>query len=141
MTETMTTPTTEATPAVVQVVKRKGGRPRGDRQTPFALRLTKTERDRLEAEAEKAGKTLTALVRAAVQNVKVTTRISNTDEQMLGQIKIIGTNLNQSVMALNALAKAKLIDATTLNRFTVQVENVETLLRDFEARTKSVKTE
>lgn len=127
----MTTPAVETTPEVAPAPKNKGGRPRSDNTRIFAIRITDDDLKNLIEQEKATGLTKTELVRNAIKGVKSVTRISKTDEQMLGQIRLVGTNLNQSTMALNALSRAKLIDAETLTRYQVQLENVKTLLTDF----------
>lgn len=131
MTEIMTTPTVETPVEVVPVAKVKTGRPLGNQHTPFGIRITDDDLAFLNEQAELTGLTKAELIRNAIRNVKSVARISKTDAAMLGQIQLVGNNLNQMAMAVNTLKKMEAINVETLVRLQVAVENTQKLLEDF----------
>lgn len=131
MTEVMNTTPAEATPDVVQEPKNKGGRPRSDNVKIFAIRITDEDLKHLAEQEQATGLNKTQLVRNAIKGVKSVSRISKTDADMLGQIKRVGENLNQAVLALHTLKKVDQLNNETLLRLQLTVEHVDTLLTDF----------
>lgn len=134
MTETMTTPIVETPAEVVQVKKNKGGRPKGDRHAPIGVRVTDEEMNII-LEAEKStGFSRTELIRNAIRNIKTVQRMPQTDREMLGQIRLVGGNLNQMALAVNTLKKMEKLNDETFNKLSVVLEQTRDLLQDFKTQ-------
>ncbi len=72
------------------------------------LRCTAQEKDKLKAQAEAAGVTISALLRATLGLVKPTRRRAapKVDPRLVAELSRIGTNLNQIARAVNTATSA-----------------------------------